>query len=265
MIRQIDGEAIQISSWQREPGPGVPVVLWLHGAGMDRTVWTLAARDPGLRGLASLTVDLPGHGRSTGCARGSIADYAGFVASLLDALGLARVAVVGHSMGALIALEMLARRQERLSAVVLAGAAVRMPVNPALLQAASDDLPSAARMIATFAVAPAGRCAARATPGIRLGGTGVALLENSRHGVLAADLQACDRAEPSPRPAGLPCLVVSGARDRMAPAARGAELAATLGARFVRIEDAGHMAMLERPQAFADAVVPFLAEAQSRT
>ncbi len=263
MIRQIDGEAIQISSWQREPGPGVPAVLWLHGAGMDRTVWTLAARDPGLRGLASLAVDLPGHGRSTGCARGSIVDYACFVASLLDALGLARVAVVGHSMGALIALEMLARRPERLSAVVLAGAAARMPVNPALLQAASDDLPRAARMIATFAVAPAGRRAARATPGIRLGGTGVALLENSRPRVLATDLQACDRAEPAARPAGLPCLVVSGARDRMTPAARGAELAAALGARFVRIEDAGHMAMLERPQAFADAVVPFLAKAQS--
>jgi pimeloyl-ACP methyl ester carboxylesterase len=263
MIRQIDGEAIQISSWQREPGPDVPAVLWLHGAGMDRTVWTLAARDPGLRDFASLAVDLPGHGRSAGCARGSIADYACFVASLLDVLGLAQVALVGHSMGALIVLEMLARCPERLRALVLAGAAARMPVNPALLQAAADDLPKAARMIATFAVAPAGRRAARETPGVRLGGTGVALLENSRPGVLAADLQACDRAKPPVRPAAMPCLVVSGGKDRMTPAGRGAELALALGACSVRIEEAGHMAMLEQPQAFAGTVVPFLRDDQA--
>jgi pimeloyl-ACP methyl ester carboxylesterase len=232
---------------------------------MDRTVWMLAARDPRLAGFTHLAVDLPGHGRSQAPGCGSIGDYARFATSLLDELGIPAVRLVGHSMGALIALEMLRRSPERLTSVVLAGAAATMPVNPALIQAAQTDLPRAARMIATFAVASGNRLAAAATPGIRIGGGSVALLARSRAGVLAADLAACDAALGAVGRSPVPALVVSGAMDRMVPARRGRELAAALGAEAVRIEGAGHMMMLERPQAFADAVVPFLAGLQAKS
>ncbi|WP_027136305.1 alpha/beta fold hydrolase [Geminicoccus roseus] len=263
MVIDIDGTRIQISSWQRPPGPGVPAVLWLHGAGMDRTVWTLAARDPGLRGVASLAVDLPGHGGSAGGAPSTVEDHAALVGRLLDGLGIERAVLAGHSMGGLIALAAMAAMPERLDGLVLAGAAARMPVNPALIQAAENDLPKAARMIATYAVAPAGRRAAAATPGVRLAGSAVAMLERSRPGVLAADLRACDQAAPATGPCPVPALVVTGALDRMSPAKRGAELAAALGARLARLEGAGHMMMLERPDAFAQAVLPFLAEVRA--
>lgn len=262
MIQDVDGEPIQISSWQRHPGSEAPAVLWLHGAGMDRTIWALAARDPRLQHCISLAVDLPGHGRSQGNARQTIGEYAQFVGKLLDGLGLPEVTLVGHSMGALIALEVLRRMQERVTALVLAGAAGRMPVNPALIQAAESDLPAAARLIARYGIAPAGRRAAAETPGIRLGGSGVALLETSRPGVLAADLRACDQMEFALAPSPVPTLVVTGGQDRMTPPSRGAELGLALGAEQVRIDAAGHMMMLEQPAAFADAVLPFLLRSQ---
>ncbi|HWL67448.1 MAG TPA: alpha/beta fold hydrolase [Geminicoccus sp.] len=243
-------------------GGEVPIV-WLHGAGMDRTVWMLAARDPDLPPVPSLALDLPGHGRSAAPGCDSIEDYAAFVAGVLDEMGIARACLVGHSMGALVALELALRQPARCVGLVLAGAAARMPVNPVLIEAALHDLPKAARMIATFAVAPTGRLAAPATPGIRLAGGGMALLAASRPGVLARDLRACDAARPEPVPLAMPALVVTGARDRMTPAARGAELAAALGAGLARIEGAGHMMMLEQPAAFAAAVVPFLKGLQS--
>jgi pimeloyl-ACP methyl ester carboxylesterase len=263
MIQDVNGESIQISSWQQDPGTALPAVLWLHGAGMDRTIWMIAARDPRLAACTSLAVDLPGHGRSAASGCGSIGAYARFVTDLLDELGIAAVRLVGHSMGALIGLEMLARRPERLTAVVLAGAATTMPVNPALIQAARHDLPRAARMIATYAVSPASRLAAAALPGIRIGGGSVALLANSKAGVLAADLGACDAFACEVQRSPVPALVVTGARDRMVPAKRGRELAAALDAETTEIEGAGHLMMLERPSAFADAVVPFLLHAQA--
>ncbi|WP_159716863.1 alpha/beta fold hydrolase [Geminicoccus flavidas] len=243
-------------------GRQVPIV-WLHGAGMDRTVWMLAARDPDLPPVPSLALDLPGHGRSTAPGCDSIEAYARFVTRVLDEMGIEVACLVGHSMGALVALELALRQPARCAGLVLAGAAARMPVNPALIEAALHDLPKAARMVATFAIAPAGRLAAPATPGVRLAGGGMALLAASRPGVLAQDLRACDAARPEPVPLPMPALVVTGARDRMTPAARGAELAVALGAELIRIEGTGHMMMLERPAEFAAAVVPFLTGVQS--
>ena len=234
------------------------VILWLHGAGMDRTVWMLAARDPRLAAFTNLAVDLPGHGHSRAAGCGSIAAYVDFLVHLLDHRDATTVRLVGHSMGALIGLEMLQRLPERLAAVVLAGAAARMPVNPALIEAARADLPKAARMMATFAVAAQSRLASPATPGVRIGGSSAALLANARPEVLAQDLVACDAYQSEISETEVPALVVVAEQDRMVPARRGRDLAAILGGQVAEVRRAGHMMMLEQPGPFAEAIVPFL-------
>ena len=40
--------------------------MFVHGAGMDHSVWPLQARHFAYRGWNALAVDLPGHGRSGG-------------------------------------------------------------------------------------------------------------------------------------------------------------------------------------------------------
>ena len=100
----------------RWPGEGVPVLL-LHGLASSRRFWDLVV--PGLAGLRVVALDQRGHGdseRPSGPYDGAtvVAD----ACTALDALGLSRVVVVGHSWGAGTALRLAATAPERVLAVV---------------------------------------------------------------------------------------------------------------------------------------------------
>jgi pimeloyl-ACP methyl ester carboxylesterase len=109
-------------------GSGPPTVL-LHGGAMTSSVW--APLVPHLAGRSLLLVDLPG------CGFADPFDYRGvdlaqhqaeFVTSVLDALGLDRVALVGASMGGWFALRSAVAHPERVSALALVTApAVSLP------------------------------------------------------------------------------------------------------------------------------------------
>ena len=87
-----------------------PSIVFIHGSGMDHTVWTLAARHFARHGNNVIAVDLPGHGRSTGAPLESIPAMADWLVGVLDALNIKTSAVVGHSLGSLIALDFSARQ-----------------------------------------------------------------------------------------------------------------------------------------------------------
>lgn len=100
----------------RWPGAGVPVLL-LHGLASSRRFWDLVV--PGLAGLPVLALDQRGHGdseRPDGPYDG--ATVAADALTALDALGLSRVVVVGHSWGASTALRLAATAPERVLAAV---------------------------------------------------------------------------------------------------------------------------------------------------
>src|SRR3954447_14737585 len=89
--------------------PAKPTVVFVHGVLNDHSVWILQSRYLANHGWNVLALDLPGHCKSEGEAPSSVEDAAGFVAGLLDAAKLSKVALVGHSWGSLIALEAAAR------------------------------------------------------------------------------------------------------------------------------------------------------------
>jgi pimeloyl-ACP methyl ester carboxylesterase len=100
----------------RWPGAGPPVLL-LHGLASSRRFWDLVV--PGLAGLPVIALDQRGHGdseRPTGPYDGATVSADALLA--LDALGLSRVVVVGHSWGASVALRLAAAAPERVLAVV---------------------------------------------------------------------------------------------------------------------------------------------------
>ena len=115
-----------------------PAVVLLHGVSESAAIWLpLLAR---LRGFRLLAVDLPGHGLSDPVVvrRGQVRAYArGLIDDVLDALGLDRAPVIGHSLGAMFALWQAAAGSERISevvavgepAVALPGVRVRMPLS----------------------------------------------------------------------------------------------------------------------------------------
>src|SRR5689334_5035644 len=113
MRLDLDGAAVAVAVHGPAASADRPAVLFLHGAGMDRSVWALQAPRLGGRGLTALVPDLPGHGRSSGGPLPSIEMLATFAWRLADALDPPRLALVGHSMGALIALAAAAAEPSR--------------------------------------------------------------------------------------------------------------------------------------------------------
>src|SRR5882762_2859825 len=103
-----------------------PTIVLLHGAGFDHTTWALHSRWFAHHGYGVLAPDLPAHGRSIGPPLSTITEMADWTAALLDAAGVAKAWLVGHSMGSLVALETAARHPARISALSLIGTAAAM-------------------------------------------------------------------------------------------------------------------------------------------
>ncbi|MFN4098390.1 MAG: alpha/beta fold hydrolase [Pararhodobacter sp.] len=106
-------------------GEGPPVVM-LHGLG--GTSNSFQALMGALSGFTILRPDLPGAGRSPLLEGALTLDrLLDAVTGFLDAQGLARVALAGHSLGTLVAQHLAARSPERVSALVLFGALTEPP------------------------------------------------------------------------------------------------------------------------------------------
>lgn len=247
----VNGRSVYAHTGGRAFDAGAPVVVLVHGAGMDHTVWALQSRYLAHHGASVLAVDLPGHGRSGGEALATIAALGDWIVALLDAVAAPRAALAGHSMGALAVLDAAARFPDRVTALALLGAAERMPVHPDLLALAAEGGAQAIELVIGWGYGPRGHIGGAPAPGLALIPAGRRLMAGVRPGVLGVDLSACDaygdggaRAEA----VACPTLVVIGERDRMASAKAGRALAARIrGAQATVLPVAGHMLMIEAP------------------
>lgn len=263
MLTTIRGDTVFVHTGGHPFDPSRPVLVLVHGAGMDHTVWSGQSRFLAQRGVSVLAVDLPGHGRSGGAPLERIDAMAQWVIDLLGALGAGRAVVAGHSMGALVALALAAAHPGRVAALALLGVAERMPVHPDLLALAARGDPRAADLVATWSVGPRGTLAGSPTPGIALLPLTRRLLQRARPGVLGTDLAAChayaDGAAAAARVA-CPARLLLGELDRMTPARAGCALADAIpGARADVLPGVGHMAMSEAPDAVAQGIATLIA------
>jgi pimeloyl-ACP methyl ester carboxylesterase len=235
-----------------------PTALFIHGAGMDHTVWALQARYFAHHGRSVLAVDLPGHGRSSGQRLRSVGAMASWIVKLLDAAGVQSAALAGHSMGALIALETAARAPARVWALALLGVASRMPVHPDLLKAAQSGEHAAIDLITSWGYGRRAHLGGAQAPGTWMLGTGSRLLERGTDRVLGTDLAACNAYVDAPQSAAkVTCavLVIAGESDRMTAPASARELAAKFqDGRVVTLAGAGHLMMVEQPDRTLDAL-----------
>ena len=225
----------------RTAGAGDPVVL-VHGLAGSTRWWTpvlpaLAAR------RAVYLVDLPGFGAMRGGRRGGLAGAAAWLGDWLDAVGVERPALVGHSMGAAIALRVAAGRADRLDRLVL--------VTPAGLPTGRSLFGYAVPLATALRHSTPRFLAVLATDAVRAGP--LSLLHATRD-VLADDVRGELRA------ITVPTLVLVGERDTLIPPAVGDMVRRELpAARLVVLESAGHVPMFDRPDAFNDVVLDFLA------
>ena len=258
----VEGVRIHAGTGGRSFDPDIPVIIFIHGAGLDHTVWALPARYFAHHDASVLAVDLPGHGRSEGTPLTSIEAMADWVVKLMDELGLTKASLVGHSMGALAALDCAGRHGDRVHAVALLGVAPKMPVHPDLLAAAAANDPLAFELMTSWGFGPSGHFGGARMPGTWMMGGGERLLQRIPDGVLHADLSACNAYQGAMAAAeniACPLLIVMGDQDKLTPARAGAKLAAAIaGAQQVAIPACGHMMLSEKPDETLDALKTIL-------
>lgn len=232
---------------------GRPPLVLIHGAGGSHLHWPLPVRR--LPGETVYALDLPGHGRSGGVGRQIIADYAGAVLDWLDGMLINQAILVGHSMGGAIAQTLALTAPENVAGLVLVGTGARLPVNEAILQGTLSEsaFPDTVAQIIKWAFAL--NAPAQLT---RLAHQ--RMLE-VRPTVVHADFLACSTFDVTETIGAVvtPALVIWGAVDKMVPERASRFLAEKIaGATLKVIPDAGHMVMLEQPQAVAEAVAGFM-------
>jgi len=259
----VDGRAVYAYGGTRPFGHDRPTVLFVHGAANDHGVFALQSRYFAWHGMNAVAVDLPGHGRSGGDALASVEALADWLRNVLDALGVHDASVVGHSMGALAALECAARYPERITRLALLGPSVPMPVSDDLLAAAARNDHIAYELINGWSFSAAGQLGGNQVPGMWMLGNAMRLMERTRDDVLSTDLIACNRYANGFTAAAevrCPTLVVIAARDIMAPPRNAKALVDALpNVTTVTLAETGHSMMAERPDAVLDALRQFLA------
>ncbi len=238
-------------------------IVFIHGSGLDHTVWLLQSRYFAHHGWNVLAVDLPGHGRSEGPPLTAIEEIADWIGALLEALAVPRAVLVGHSMGALVALETAARYPKRTERVALLGASMPLAVSEPLLNAARNNERGAIDMITLWGHGHSTQFGGNPVPGMWLIGGTVRLLEQARPGVLYNDLNACNQYQAglaSAQQVRCRALMVMADQDRMTPPANAEELIHSLGnLRTVTLTDCGHLMLAEQPDQVLDALKDFVA------
>lgn len=266
-----------VRTWVVEAGPeDGPVVVLIHGFGGSTFSWRESIPALAAAGYRTIAFDLPGFGLATKSWDRDVghAAQARFVTAAFDALRIDRAAVIGHSMGASVAVHLAFTAPDRVERLVLVDGAVG---------SGGDGLSAAVAPIA-LALPPVRRLAqqvlrrvigpdeltrilssayldpAIVTPAVRAGYLAQIATPDWDLSLLAITR---DRRGNEP-PAALatlrmPTLIVWGAQDPWIPPAAGEALRDAIpGSELVVIEDSGHLPFEERPDEFIAAVLPFL-------
>lgn len=256
----VQGRAVAATTGGTDFDTARPAVIFLHGAGFDRTIWRLQTRWFAHHGRSVLAVDFPGHGWSEGPALESIAAMADWTAALIEAAGLKSAAVVGHSMGALVAIDTAARVPDKVRALGLCGVAAEMPVHPEMLESAKANTLKVQELMTFWGIGNALHKGGMVSPGLWLRREALAVLSNNKPGVIHKDLAACNGYKDATTRGGAvkcPTVLVLGDGDLMTPAAKARPLAAAIaGARTVVVNDSGHFMIVERPDESLKALQP---------
>lgn len=236
-------------------------VLIVPGSSDCAEVWAPVVSGVTARGTTCEAIDLPGHGSNQSQQPKTIEGYADSVEAHLDEHDMNDVVLVGHSMGALIALEVAGRSNRRLARIILFGVGHPMAVAPFLLDAAVDDPDRAVSLMAKWSLEPSD------DPEVNQRAAAHALLARSQPaGVLAAALHACNnhvRALEAADLTTVPSTVVIAEADRMVPPQTAEPIIVRLGSvHRIVMSGASHAVQDESPKEVAAIISQAAAQGQ---
>ena len=241
----------------REAGDG-PALVLLHGLNGNAASWVrqyeaLAGR------FRVVGWDAPGYGGSDPHPEPGTDSYADAVAALLDALGIERCFLLGHSMGGLIAPNVAHRHPGRVERLVLSGTRVGYS------GASAEGLAQRVRDFESLSAEEFGRSRARtmvsAKAPAHIHDAVAAVAAEVRREGYAAGIALLGEADNREVLASLkiPILAIGGGDDTIAPPTCLDEIKATApGARVERIDGVAHAAYIEAPERYNALLVEFL-------
>ncbi len=265
MELQINGQLAYAYTGGKAFNPALPTAVFIHGAQNDHSVWALQTRYFAHHGFSVLAVDLPGHGRSGGAALSSVEAMADWLNALLDAAGVTKAILTGHSMGSLIALEAAARQPARVAGLGMVGTAYPMKVSPMLLETSRDHEPVAIDMVNIWSHSSIAQKPSAPGPGFYVQGGSRRLMQRisqrNPNQVFFTDFSACnDYANGDQAAATLSCpaLFLLGRKDMMTPPKAAAGLSSRMpAAKTIVLDGSGHALMAEQPDQVLDALFGF--------
>jgi len=243
-----------------------PTAIFIHGVLNDHSVWILQTRYLAHHGWNVLALDLPGHCKSAGAPPTSVEEAADFVLALMDAAGLEKAVLIGHSFGSLIALEAASRAPERVSQLVLVGTAFPMRVSSALLEASVSAPMKALEMVNVFSRSTLAPPPSALGPGTWVYGASMALgrrvlASNPKVNVFYTGFKACDSYQNGLQAIAkvtCPVLFVLGQADQMTPPKAAQALIQLAQQAQVVYLPGGHQQMNETPEEMLAALRGFL-------
>jgi pimeloyl-ACP methyl ester carboxylesterase len=264
MIVTVQGADAYCYTGGKTWNPGQPTAMFIHGAQNDHSVWALQTRYFAHHGWNVLAVDLPGHGRSKGQAKTSVEDMADWVLAVLDAAGVEKAFMIGHSMGSLVALEASHKAPARVSALAMLGTTYPMKVSDALLDTAKNNEQGAIDMVNIFSHSSIAAKPSCPGPGFSVMGGAQRLMQRmsaiNPAQLFYTDFFACNayaNGQLAAEAVRCPVLFIFGSKDMMTPARSTKLLTGAITHGKVVQVDAGHSLMAEQPDAVLDGLIDF--------
>jgi len=259
-MRMIDLDGLRLHV--RDQGEGLPV-MFLNSLGTDLRLWDAVL--PRLAGIRAIRMDTRGHGLSDCPAppygMGALVRDA---EGVLEALGVTGAVVVGCSLGGMMAQGLAVKRPDLVRALVLSNTAARIGTTAmwheriAAVQAGGVAALSGPTLERWFPPA------FRATPELAAWRNMLERTPVAGYVGCAAAIAGSDFYTPLSG-LRLPLLAIAGSEDGSTPPDLVRETAGLVpGARFHLIREAGHLPMVDRPEAYATALGEFLAGLAAR-
>ena len=223
-------------------GSGEKVIL-IHGAGANARSWYFQ-KEYLKNYMEVIPIDLPGHGVDVeGTGLNTIAEYRDYVYGAIRKMDIKNCYIVGQSMGGAITMSFALAYPHILKGIILITTGARLKMFPEILEGLKKDKESTVRTIMDCAFSQKAPAAMKEN--------GVKELMKCKAEVIYNDFNACENFDIIDKVSEIkvPALIICGKYDLLTPPRYSEYLHKQIaGSRFVMVEDAGHMAAIEKPE-----------------
>ncbi len=275
-IVSAQGFDISYSCNDAERNSSSGTLVLIHGAGGQEIDWPLAwrssndiTRELGLtpKGHSNkldkfqiYAVDLPGHGKSSGTGMDSVFDYANVIEAVIEALFLENVCVVGHSMGACIALALIHGKNPHITSACMIGGASKMDVSDTILEGLNKEFENTVENIVRYSWYK--------ETGAFFKQKAIQRMKLAGKETVFNDFLACSKFDMSNELSeiDLPVLVIASDHDRMVKLDVSKSMSAEMpNSVFLPIENCGHFQHIEQTELVANEIANFLENHSKKT